>query len=98
MATDRRTFTREFKLHAVKMITDQGLSYAEVARKLGVREGLLRKWKRKLDTAGPQAFPGPTTPSPLEAELEQLRAENKRLKMEREILKKSVSFFVKELP
>jgi transposase len=98
MPTERRTFTREFKLHAVKMITDQGLSYAEVARKLGVRESVLRKWKQKLDTTGPEAFPAPSSRSPLEAELEQLRAENKRLKMERDILKKSVSFFVKELP
>lgn len=96
MATERRTFTHEFKLQAVKMVTDQGLSFAEAARKLGIREALLRKWKRKLDTAGPDTTPG--TRSPLEAELVQLRAENKRLRMEREILKKSVTFFVKELP
>jgi transposase len=43
MLTERRSFTREFKLQAVKMMTDQGLSYAEVARKLGVREGVLGK-------------------------------------------------------
>jgi transposase len=97
MATTRRSFTPEFKLRAVKMMTDQGLSFAEVARKLGVRESLIRKWKIKLDSDGPQAFAGPIPPSPLEAELEQLRAENKRLKVEREILKKSVSLFAKEL-
>jgi transposase len=88
MPTERRTFTREFKLHAVKMITGQGLAYAEVARKLGVRESLLRKWKTKLDNDGPEAFPGHGQRTPVEAELEQLRAENKRLRMERDILKK----------
>jgi transposase len=97
MTTERRTFTREFKRHAVQLVTDQGFSYAEAARKLGIREALLRKWKHKLDAQGPTAFPGHGQRTPLDAELEQLRAENKRLKMERDILKKSVSLFAKEL-
>ncbi len=96
MAT-RRTFTREFKVEAVKLLTGQGLSLAEAARRLGISENLLRKWKHALDAGSEQAFPGHGNLPPLEAELHRLRAENKRLRVEHDILKKAAAYFAKEL-
>lgn len=96
MAT-RRTFTREFKVEAVKLLTGQGLSLTEAARRLGIAENLLRKWKHALDAGSGQAFPGHGNLPPLEAELHRLRAENKRLRVEHDILKKAAAYFAKEL-
>ena len=96
MGKPRRTFTREFKLEAVKLITEQGRSFAQAAANLGIAESLLRKWKKDFDAQGDQAFPGKGNLPALEEELRRLRAENKRLQMERDILKKATAFFVKE--
>ena len=84
----RKTYTREFKLQAVRMMTDQGLSVAEVARRLGVTEGALRAWRAAAREHGPDALPGHDNPTPAEDELRRLRAENARLKAERDLLKK----------
>ncbi len=91
MAKTRRRYTREFKLAAV-----QGYSVAEAARRLGVSENLLHGWKNKFQAEGKQAFPGHGTLPPLDEELRRLRAENKRLLMERDILKKATAFFAAE--
>jgi transposase len=96
MGKPRRTFTREFKVEALKLITEQGRSFAEAAANLGIAEGLLRKWKKDLDAQGDQAFPGKGNLPALEEELRCLRAENKRLQVERDILKKATAFFAKE--
>ena len=96
MAKSRRTFTREFKVQAVKLITEQGKSVAEVARDLDLSEGLLRAWKQALAADGDRSFPGQGNLPAIEEELRRLRAENKRLQMEREILKKATAFFARE--
>jgi transposase len=96
MAKKRRTFTREFKVAAIKLITEQGYSYAEAARQLGILDNQLRQWKKQFDADATQAFPGQGNRSPLEAEVERLRVENKRLQLERDILKKATAFFAKE--
>lgn len=96
MGKPRRLFTREFKVEAVQLVTEQGRSFAEAAANLGIAENLLRKWKKALDAEGSQAFPGKGNLSTLEEELRRLRVENKRLQMERDILKKATAFFVKE--
>jgi len=96
MARARRTYSRDFKLAAVKLVTVQGYSVAEAARSLGIRENLLRLWKQKLEAEGDQAFPGHGRLPPLEEEVRRLRAENKRLQMERDILKKATAFFAAE--
>ena len=95
MAKPRRMFTRELKLAAVKMVTEQGYSYAEAARKLDLRDNLIRRWKKQFASEGEQAFRGHGVPM-AEDELTRLRAENKRLTMERDILKKATAFFAKE--
>jgi transposase len=96
MGKPRRTFTREFKIEAVKLVTEQGRSFAEAAANLGIAESLLRNWKKNLDDQGDQAFPGKGNLPALEEELRRLRTENKRLQMERDILKKATAFFAKE--
>jgi len=96
MSEPRRSFTREFKIEAVKLVTEQGRSFAEAARNLGIADNLLRKWKQALDAEGNQAFPGKGNLPTLEEELRRLRVEKKRLQMERDILKKATAFFAKE--
>ena len=96
MAKARRTFTPEFKIQAVKLVTEQGKSVAEVARELDLGESMLRAWKRGLTVKGVQAFPGKGNPPAHEEELRRLRAEVKRLTMERDVLKKATAFFARE--
>jgi transposase len=96
MAKARRSFTREFKIAAVQLVTGKGYSFAEAARSLDVSENLLRKWKQTLEAEADQAFPGHGQLPPLEQELHRLRAENKRLLLERDILKKAAAFFAAE--
>ena len=95
MAKTRRTFTPEFKAQAVKLVTDQGKSLAEVARDLDLGESMLRAWKLALAAGGGQAFPGKGNP-PAQEELRRLRAEVRRLTMERDIPKKATAFFARE--
>jgi transposase len=96
MPKKRRNYTREFKVEAVKLVTEKGYSVAEAARSLGIHETLLRSWKQALEQEGDQAFPGNGKFSPLEEEVRRLKAENRRLQMERDILKKATAFFAKE--
>jgi transposase len=96
MAKPRRDFTREFKIEAVRRITAEGKSLAEVARELDLGESLLRSWKVALASEGEQAFPGKGNPSAAEEELRRLRVENQRLRIERDILKKATAFFARE--
>jgi len=96
MAKTRRTFTPEFKAQAVKLVTEGGKSLSEVARDLDLGEGMLRSGKRALVKGGDRAFPGKGNPPALEEERRRLRAENKRLTMGRDILKKATAFFARE--
>src|SRR4051794_8426506 len=93
MAGSRKVYTPEFKLQAVEMITEQKLSVAEVARRLGVTENRLHEWKKAIAQKGADASPGSGHLTPLEEELRRLRAEFKRLEAERDILKKATAFF-----
>jgi transposase len=88
-------YTGEFKQEAVKLITDQGYTVAEAARSLGVHATVLRKWKQKLEAESSAGKNGSLNGEERE-ELRRLRAENRRLRMEREILKKAAIFFVNE--
>ena len=97
MASERKTYTAEFKLQAVKMVTDQHLSVTEVARRLGVPAKRLREWTKAVREHGVTAFPGAGHLTPQEDELRRLRAEVKRLEMERDILKKATAFFATQM-
>jgi transposase len=96
MAKKRRNYTPEFKTEAVKLVTEQGYSVAEAARSLGIHETLLRSWRQALETQGDQAFPGHGKLPAIEDELRRLRAENKRLRAECDILKKATALFALE--
>lgn len=96
MAQARRTFTREFKIAAVKLVTEKGRSVAEAAKTLGIVPEVLRRWKLAFQAEGQQAFPGHGNLPPAEDELRRLKAEVKRLEAERDILKKATALFAKE--
>lgn len=89
----RKTYTREFKLQALRMLGEQGLSVAEVARRLGVGENCLRSWRVAARDRGADAFPGRGSPPPADDELRRLRAENARLRAERDLLNKAAAYF-----
>ena len=92
----RRTFSREYKLEAVRLVRDRGVSVAQAARDLGVHENVLRKWVKDWDADPKQAFPGQGQMKPEQAELERLRREVAKLKAERDILKKAAAYFAKD--
>jgi transposase len=92
----RRTFTEEFKQDAVNMLHQNGASMAEVSRNLGVHVNLLRKWKQQMSEKQKEQSRELSESERLE--LARLREENKRLRMERDLLKKAAAFFASEKP
>jgi transposase len=92
----RRQFSREFKLEAVKLVKERGVSIAQASRDLDVHENVLRKWVRDVAADPVHAFPGQGQMKPEQAEIERLKKEVAKLKMERDILKKAAAFFAKE--
>ncbi len=90
----RREFTNEFKLEAVRLVERGESSAAQVARDLGVCESVLGRWVKQF---GRQSNGTRVTPDEHE-EWIRLRRENRRLTLERDILKKAVGIFSKELP
>jgi transposase-like protein len=79
----RRTFSREFKLEAVKLVRDRGVSVAQAACDLDIHENLLRKWTRQQAAHPETAFPGYGQIKPEQQEIERLRREVVKLKTER---------------
>lgn len=80
--------SREFKEEAVNLVVERGYSVAEAARNLGINANMLGRWKQELAGNAPSGDE--------KAELLRLRKENKRLRTEREILKKAAAFFANE--
>ena len=96
MTQKRKQFSKQFKIDAVNLVTEQGYRVSEAARNLGIHHSSLRRWKKQFETSGNQAFPGKGHISPEKEELDRLRKEVKKLRMEREILKKAAAFFANE--
>jgi transposase len=90
----RRTFTLEFKTSAARLVREQGYSVAQAAQSLGVDPRSIRDWIAKFAPRPAAALAVADTD--LRQELERLRAENRRLLMEREIFKKATAFFARE--
>jgi len=92
----RKSYTREFKQDAVRLVTEQGDNPSEAARNLGIDRGMLGRWIKELAADETEAFRGHGKLTSEGEELRRLREENRRLKMERDILKKAAAFFAKE--
>ena len=92
----RQKFTKEFKGDAIKLVLEQGYSRSEVGRRLGIHPSVVSRWVREYQRDQKEAAEGGIPRRELEAEIRRLRKENKRLEMEREILKKAAAFFAKE--
>ena len=92
----RRTFSPEFKLEAVKLVRERGVTISQGARDLGLHPNVLRKWVRDHVEHAEQAFPGRGKQRPDDAEVSRLRRELAKTKAERDILKKAIAFFAKE--
>ena len=92
----KRTFTREFKLEAVKLVKDRGVSVSQASRDLDIHVNVLRKWIRDVEADPAQAFPGQGQMRADQAEIAKLKKEVAKLKMERDILKKAAAYFAKE--
>jgi transposase len=95
MGKKRRSFSKDFKLEAVKLIKEGGLSVARAAKDLGVYETSLRRWIKQYEVDQGKSPAGALTTAEKE-ELRRLRREVRTLRMEREVLKKATAFFAKE--
>ena len=96
MKKARRTFSPEFKQEAVALVLEHGYSYSAAGRSLGIRGNLIGRWKRQLEDNASEAFPGKGKRTAEQQRIHELETENRRLRMEKEILKKATAFFVKE--
>lgn len=92
----RKRYSKEFKLDAISLVLEQGYSKSEAARSLEINANMLGRWIKEHESGDGQAFRGNGKLSAEQAEIRQLREENRRLKMEKEILKKATVFFAKE--
>jgi len=98
-AVTRRQFSREYKLEAVRRITEGGRAPSAVARELGINANMLRNWRRHLiagAVAEPGVFPGNGTLTSQDEEIRRLRREVTRLTQERDFLRSATVFFAKE--
>jgi transposase len=93
---ERRKFTREFKVEAVRLIKDRGVSYAQAGQDLGVHVSQLRDWVKKFSDDPQHSFPGNGQVKPEQLEITRLKREVIKLKAERDILKKAAAYFAKE--
>ena len=92
----RKTYNREFKLEAVRLITEKGYSIAEASRNLGVEYSVLRRWKKQLADDPQNAFTGKGQLKTDDQELRALQRELQRVKEERDILKKALAYFAED--
>ena len=93
---ERRKFSREFKLEAVRLVSERGVAFVQAARDLDLHVNVLRKWVREQAADPQQAFPGKGQMKPEQLEIEKLRREVAKLKAERDILKKAAAYFARD--
>ena len=92
----RRKFSREFKLEAVRLVSERGVAFVQAARDLDLHVNVLRKWVREQAADPQQAFPGKGQMKPEQLEIDRLRKEVAKLKAERDILKKAAAYFARD--
>ncbi len=92
----KRTYTKEFKVQACKLVIEDNIKPRIVAEKFGIHEVMLYRWVTEYKTYGEEAFVGKGRQRSADAELKKLRKENEELRMENEILKKAAAYFARE--
>ena len=92
----KQTYNKEFKLEAVRLVVEEGLSASSVEKKLGIGKSTVYKWVQQYTADPEQPFPGKGKLKPPERELRDLKRELERVKRERDILKKAVAIFSKD--
>jgi transposase len=90
MPKEQRTFTKEFKVEAVRLVQSSKKSQIQIARDLGIADSTLHHWCKQEASQGERAFPGSGHQTPQEEEMRQLKRENELLRQERDILKCAV--------
>ena len=95
--TQRKKYSKEFKLDAMALVTDQDYSRVEAARSLGINANMLGRWINEYKNDDGHAFRGNGNLIPEQAEIRALKVHVKRLETEKEILKKATVFFAKEM-
>jgi transposase len=93
---ERRKFTREYKLEAVKLIKERWVAVSQASQDLGVHQTQLRQWVKEFAGDPQHSFPGHGQMKPEQAEIARLKREVTKLKAERDILKKAAAYFAKE--
>lgn len=93
MQNGHRTYTKEFKVEATKLVQTSGKSMSQVAQDLGISDSSLSRWCQHSGEHGAQAFPGSGHQVPEQEELRRLKRELDVVRMERDILKKAVAIF-----
>ena len=91
----KRTYSKEFKIEACRLVIKDGLKPSIVAEKMGINVVMLYRWVDEYQTDPENAFVGKGRQKPADAELKKLQKENERLRMENEILKKAAAYFAK---
>ena len=94
--TKRKQYSKEFKLDAISLVLDQGYKKTEAAKSLDINANMLGRWIKEHQQDDAQAFRGNGKLTPEQEEIRRLKEENRRLEMEKEILKKATVFFAKE--
>lgn len=97
MSNQKREYTTEFKIDAVKLVEEQGYTVKGTSERLGIPISNLTRWLSQYRKGKLQAGHRRAQPTEAEAELQRLRAENKRLEQEVAILKKAATYFAKEM-
>ena len=92
----KKSYSREFKMEAVGLITEKGYSIAEASRNLGIEYSVLRRWKKQLADDPQYAFPGKGRLKAPDEELRRIKRELERVKEERDILKKALAYFAED--
>jgi transposase len=92
----KQTYDKEFKLEAVRLVVEEGLSARSVEKKLGIGQNVVYRWVQQYNADPQHPFPGKGQLKPPERELRDLKRELERVKRERDILKKAVAIFSKD--
>jgi transposase len=90
-------YSKEFKVDAISLVSEQGYSQADAGRSLGIDPRLISRWIKEYEKGDGQAFRGNGKLTEEQLEIKRLKEAVKRLTMEKEILKKATAFFAKEI-